>query len=273
MDGQELLRCERIAVSLAFEAGLMMKSASGRNKEISEKDSFADLVTETDKAIEKFLFTEFKRQFPDFRFIGEETSAGVGLTVEPTWIVDPIDGTMNFVHTFPYTCVSIGLTVNKVPVVGVVYSPFLSKLYTARKGWGAYCNGQPISVRQSCKSLNEALLLCEFGGQRDEEKRNAVFRNLEAVGWLSHGVRCLGSAALNLCCVADGSADANWEFGLHVWDMAAASLILTEAGGVVMDTKGGPLDIMSRRILGACNRNIADELSRTLPIHLELERD
>ncbi|CAG2117760.1 unnamed protein product [Medioppia subpectinata] len=273
MDAKELLRCERSAIRLAIEAGAMMTAASGRNKEIAEKDSFADLVTETDKAVEKFLFNELKRLFPDFRFIGEETSSRVGLTADPTWIIDPIDGTMNFVHTFPCTCVSIGLTVNKVPVVGVIYSPFLDKLYTARKGSGAYCNGRPISVSKNCNSLSEALLLCEFGNQRDDEKKNAVFRNLEAVGWLVHGVRCMGSAALNLCSVADGSADAYWEFGLHVWDMAAGAVIVTEAGGVVMDTKGGPVDIMNRRILGACCDKIGHELSAALPIHLDLESD
>ena len=273
MDDKELLRCEQIGVSLAIEAGKMMSSASGRNKEINEKESFADLVTETDKAVEQFLFNEFKRNFPDYRFIGEETSSKVGLTPDPTWIIDPVDGTMNFVHTFPFVCVSIGLAVNKIPVLGIVYSPFLNKLYTARKGFGAVCNGIPISVRQNCNSLKEALLVCELGSQRDEEKRNAVFRNLEAVAWSCHGIRSMGSAALNFCYIAEGFADAYWEFGLHVWDMAAAAVILTEAGGTIMDTKGGPLDIMSRRVLGACSEKIAVELSQRLPIHLELERD
>ncbi|XP_054162467.1 inositol monophosphatase 1-like [Oppia nitens] len=273
MDSKELLRCQQIAVSLAIKVGQMMTNASGESRNISQKDSFADLVTETDKAVEKFLFDELKRHFPDFKFIGEESSSRVGLTSEPTWIIDPIDGTMNFVHTFPFTCVSIGLTVDKIAVLGVVFSPFLSKLYTAMKGCGAYCNGRPISVSKNCNSLKEALLVCEFGNQRDEEKRNAVFRNLESVGWLCHGIRCMGSAALNLCYVAEGFADAYWEFGLHVWDMAAAAVVLTEAGGVAVDTKGGPLDLTNRRIIGACNQSIADQLGNTLPIHLELERD
>ena len=273
MDDKELLQCEQIGIRLAIEAGKMMSSASGKSKEINEKESFADLVTETDKAVEEFLFTEFKRNFPNFRFIGEETSSKAGLTADPTWIIDPIDGTMNFVHTFPFVCVSIGLTVNKVPVLGIIYSPFLDKLYTGRKGFGAYCNGKPISVRKNCNSLNEALLIFEFGSQRDEEKRNAIFRNLEAVGWSCHGIRCMGSAALNFCSIAEGFADAYWEFGLHVWDMTAAIVILTEAGGHVIDTKGGPVDIMSRRVLGACSEQIAQQLSQKLPIHLELERD
>ena len=273
MDEKELLRCEQIGVRLAIEAGKMISSASGLSKDIKEKENFTDLVTETDKAVEQFLFNEFKKNFPNHRFIGEETSAKVGLTSDPTWIIDPIDGTMNFVHTFPFVCVSIGLTVNKIPVLGIVYSPFLSKLYTARKGNGANCNGIPISVSQNCKTLKEALILCEFGAQRDEEKKIAIFRNLEAVGWDCAGIRCMGSAALNLCSVAEGFADAYWEFGLHVWDMAAAVVILTEAGGTAIDTKGGPVDIMSRRILGAASDTIALQLSEKLPIHLQLERD
>jgi myo-inositol-1(or 4)-monophosphatase len=273
MDEKELLKCEQMAISLAIECGKMMTNSSVDNKDFKEKESFADLVTETDKAVERFLFSELKRHFPNYRFIGEETSSKVGLTSDPTWIIDPIDGTMNFVHTFPFVCVSIGLTVNKIPILGIVYSPFLDKLYTARKGFGAYCNGKPIKVRNNCNSLNDALLFCEFGSQRDEEKRNAVYRNLEAIGWMCHGIRCLGSAALNLCSIAEGFADGYWEFGLHVWDMAAAVVILSESGGIAIDTKGGPLDILSRRIIGACSEKIAKELSAALPIHLDLERD
>jgi len=273
MDEKELLKCEKTAISLAIQCGKMMSNSSGDNKDIKEKDSFADLVTETDKAVENFLFTEFKRHFPNHRFIGEETSSKVGLTSDPTWIIDPIDGTMNFVHTFPFVCVSIGLAVNKIPVLGIVYSPFLNKLYTARKGFGAYCNGKPIKARTNCNSLNDALLIGESGYHRDEEKRNAVYRNLEAVGWLCHGIRCLGSAVLSLCSIAEGSSDGYWHFGLHVWDMAAAVVILSESGGTVIDTKGGPLDILSRRVIGACSEKIAKELSAALPIHLELERD
>jgi len=273
MEDKELLRCEQVGISLAVECGKMMLNASGKNKEINQKESYADLVTETDKAVEQFLFGQLKHHFPNHRFIGEETSSKVGLTSDPTWIVDPIDGTTNFVHTFPYVCVSIGLAVNKVPVLGIVYSPFLDRLYSARKGSGAYCNGKPITVRPNCNSLSDALLICEFGSQRDDEKRNAVFRNLEAVGWTCRGIRCMGSAALNLCSIAEGCADGYWEFGLHVWDMAAAVVILTEAGGTVIDTKGGPIDIMNRRILGACSEKIAKELSSLLPIHLNLERD
>lgn len=273
---QELVEWERVGIELAMEAGKMMVSASGRNTNIDTKASFADLVTETDKAVEAFLFGEIGKKFPSHKTIGEESasdgSAKCVWTDAPTWIIDPIDGTMNFVHTFPFTCVSIGVTVNKKVVLGIVYSPFLDKLYTARIGCGAFCNGRPIKVRP-CATFKEALLIAELGGSREEEWKKAVFKNLQSVAWISHSVRSLGSAALNTCYIAEGFADAYYEFGLHCWDMAGCSIILTEAGGVVMDTKGGPIDIMSRRFIASGTGSIAKQLSDTLPVHLELERD
>ncbi|CAG2165721.1 unnamed protein product, partial [Oppiella nova] len=254
MDSKELLRCEQMAVRVAIEAGAMIKSGSGRKKQITEKESKVDLVTETDKSVESYIFSEFKTHFPKHRFIGEESRGRDerGLTPEPTWIIDPIDGTMNFIHNFPYTCVSIALSVDREPVIGVVYNPFLDKLYTARKGSGAKCNGAPIHVRRNCQTLSDALVISELGAHRDPEKQRAVLRNIEAIGWQCHGFRNMGSAALQLCCIAEGCADAFWHFGIHVWDMAAAGLVLQEAGGVVLDTQGGPIDWMNRRVLGAC---------------------
>lgn len=181
------------------------------------------------------------------------------------------------VKLYFFSCCSIGLTVNKEPHLGVVYNPSLDRLYTAVKGRGArLVEGEkeavPLRVRD-CPSLNEALVMSEFGSQRDDAKKEAVFRNLEAIGWKCHGIRSMGSAALNLCSIANGHADAYYEFGLHIWDMAAAALILTEAGGYVFDTKGGPLDMQNRRILAASSEKLANEITETLQIHLDLERD
>lgn len=277
MELQSLLERKDFAVELAFKAGKVILEASGQMKKVNVKESFADLVTETDKGVEKMLFDELKKRYPNDRFIGEESANKEPWTVEPTWIIDPIDGTTNFVHTFPFSCVSIGLTVNKQSSVGVVYNPSLDRLYVAVKGQGAQMTEgkkEPVKLHvRDCPSLTEALVMSEFGSQRDDAKKEAVFRNLEAIGWKCHGVRSLGTAALNLCSVACGHADAYYEFGLHIWDMAAAALILTEAGGYVCDTKGGPLDMQSRRILAASSEKLANEMSETLLIHLEMERD
>ncbi|CAG2110272.1 unnamed protein product [Medioppia subpectinata] len=281
MNPEQLLECERVAIEVAIGAGALMRSArSGGRLVVSTKANNTDLVTETDKQVERYVFDSIRRHFPDHRFIGEEsryegTGSEKGLTSHPTWIIDPIDGTMNFVHNNPHTCVSIALTVGGQPVVGVVYGPFVDQLYAARTGAGARCNGQPISVRKNCRKLCDALVISEpgIGGCRDADARRADMANINAVVWLSHGFRCLGSAALNLCYVAEGAVDALWHFGIHVWDYAAAGLIVTEAGGVLLDTEGGPVDWCRRRVIAASTPELGQELSAALVEHLDYERD
>lgn len=179
---------------------------------------------------------------------------------------------MNFVHTLPFVAVCIGLAVNKQPVMGVVFCPALDQMYTAHQGNGAYCNGQKICVRES-NSIKDSLICAEMGSDRSEEKRDCVFKNLEAISWRCHGIRSLGSAAMNICSVATGQTNAYYEFGLHCWDMCAPVAILVEAGGFACDTKGGTLDLIKRRVIVACNETIAKQLSSALPLHLELPTD
>ncbi|CAG2110270.1 unnamed protein product, partial [Medioppia subpectinata] len=271
-----LLECERVAIQVAIGAGALIRSARSAGRlEISAKESAVDLVTETDKQVERYVFDSIRQHFPNHRFIGEESrSEGTGteprgLTSDPTWIIDPIDGTMNFVHNNPNTCVSIALAVGGQPVVGVIYGPFLDKLYTARLGAGARCNGQPITARTNCRKLSDAMLITEMGNHQEPDQRRAVMANIEAIIWRSHGFRCMGSTALQLCCLAEGAADGFWHFGIHVWDYAAGGLILTEAGGVVLDTQGGPIDWCRRRVLAASSPELGQELSAALIEHLE----
>ncbi|XP_074592941.1 inositol monophosphatase 1 [Brevipalpus obovatus] len=273
MDPKTLKECEEAAVELAKHAGIMMMETSGKCKNIEMKISPTDLVTETDKAVEKYIFDELRKRFPSHKFIGEESFTGkVSWTSEPTWIIDPIDGTMNFIHTFPFACISIGLTVNKDIVLGLVYSPFLDKLYVARKGNGAYCNGAPIRVSR-CDKLSEALLITELGGDREQEAKKAIETNITNIIWKVHGLRAVGSAALNACMIASGHIDCYFETGLHCWDMAAGVLIIREAGGVVIDPTGSEFNLMARRILGASNEKLARELSANIVKHRDLEHD
>lgn len=180
---------------------------------------------------------------------------------------------MNFVHTFPHVAVCIGLAVDCEPVLGVVYCPALDQLYTGCKGAGAHCNGRPIRVRTS-PSLRESLVCAEFGSDRSDEKRKCIFDNLQSVSWKCHGIRSLGSAAMNICSVASGQTNAYYEFGLHCWDICAPAAILLEAGGFLCDTTGKqPLDIMNRRLIVACSKDIAIELSDSLISQPNLERD
>lgn len=253
----------------------MISKRNDSRKEFVCKSGDIDLVTETDQEVEKLLVKGLSSKFPSHKFIGEEDSAdGVKekLTNDPTWIIDPVDGTMNFVHGFPHSCISIALLVDKVPEIGIVYNPMFNQKFTAIKGQGSFYNGKKLEVSGQ-KDLGKALIISEYGTSRDADKLNAVVENFKVMAQKAHGIRVLGSAALNMCHVAMGCADANYEMGLHAWDMAAGDLIVREAGGVVMDPTGGPLDIMSRRVLAASSKELAEEISKNLTQYYPLPRD
>ncbi|KAF0302526.1 Inositol monophosphatase 1 [Amphibalanus amphitrite] len=207
----DLELCLSTALKLAREAGGMIKDAFKKKKNVMLKASPIDLVTETDEAVEKFLFSELRKVFPQHRYIGEESVAAgakVDLTDAPTWIIDPVDGTMNFVHSFPFTCVSIGeLASEHIGQDGAVM-PYLSK----------------------------SLVIGEMGTSPIPEKRECVFENARILVGKAHGYRFLGSAALCMCLLAEGGADVYYTFGVYCWDVAAGCVICREAGGVVLDT-------------------------------------
>ncbi|EMP42296.1 Inositol monophosphatase 1, partial [Chelonia mydas] len=205
---------------------------------IMVKSSPADLVTVTDQKVEKMIISSIKEKYPSHSFIGEESvAAGEGstLTDNPTWIIDPIDGTTNFVHRFPFVAVSIGFVVNKKIEFGVVYSCVEDKMYTGRKGKGAFCNGQKLQVSGQ-EDITKSLLVTEMGSNREPETLKIVLSNMERLLSIPvHGIRAVGTAAVNMCLVATGGADAYYEMGIHCWDMAGAGIIITEAGGVLLD--------------------------------------
>lgn len=158
------------AVEAAKLAGEIISENFYLQTKVVEHKGEVDLVTETDKACEKIIFQHLKQIYPDHEFIGEETSAVNGtcdLTEAPTWIIDPLDGTTNFVHRFPFVCVSIGLTIGKIPTVGVVYNPILDELFTAIRGRGSFLNSSPISSSSQSEMI-KALLATGFGTKRDK---------------------------------------------------------------------------------------------------------
>ncbi|XP_043231249.1 inositol monophosphatase 1-like isoform X2 [Amphibalanus amphitrite] len=262
----DLELCLSTALKLAREAGGMIKDAFKKKKNVMLKASPIDLVTETDEAVEKFLFSELRKVFPQHRYIGEESVAAgakVDFTDAPTWIIDPVDGTMNFVHSFPFTCVSIGLTVNKEPVIGVIYNPILDHMYHARKGHGAFLNDEKITVSGET-DLSKSLVIGEMGTSPIPEKRECVFENARILVGKAHGFRSLGSCALNMCLVASGAAELYHEAGIHCWDVAAGAVVVTEAGGVVIDTAGGEFDLLSRRVLCASSPSLGQEVASLL---------
>ncbi|KAI9803158.1 MAG: hypothetical protein M1833_001229 [Piccolia ochrophora] len=242
-------------ITLAHEAGEMILAANPSTSTSGFKKNTADLVTETDQAVEKMISTRLQTRYPTYSFLGEETYLPSSpLTAAPTFIVDPIDGTVNFVHGHPYVAVSLAFTVSFQPLVGVVYNPFTSSLYTAIRGRGAFLNRTtrlPLRPASSSPlpSLANALVAVEWGSDRSGANfatKCATFANLARVkfedgktGGMVHSLRSLGSAALNFCGVAAGQLDVYWEAGCWAWDVAAGWVILEEAGGIVADAHPG----------------------------------
>uniref|UniRef100_D3TPP4 Inositol-1-monophosphatase n=1 Tax=Glossina morsitans morsitans TaxID=37546 RepID=D3TPP4_GLOMM len=272
----DLNKCHQVVSDLINKAGEIIDSRNAHRKEFLTKQGDIDLVTETDKEVESLLIKGLQNEFPNHRFIGEEESSAEGaphkLTDSPTWIIDPVDGTMNFVHAFPHSCISVGLVVKKVTELAYVFNPMLKQLFHARRGQGAFYNNQSITVSGQ-KQLSNALITSEFGTSRDPEKMQVVKENFSKLVERAHGIRMLGSAALNMSMVALGAADAYYEFGIHAWDVCAADLLVREAGGVVIDPAGGAFDMMSRRALAAATPELAQELSATLTQFYPQPRD
>ncbi|KAL2495468.1 Inositol-phosphate phosphatase [Forsythia ovata] len=238
------------AVDAAKNAGEIIRSGFHQTKRVEHKGE-VDLVTETDKRCEEVIFNFLKQHYPNHKFIGEETTAACGaseLTDEPTWIVDPVDGTTNFVHGYPFVCVSIGLTIGRIPTVGVVYNPVMDELFTAVRGKGAFLNGKPIKV-SSQSELVKSLLATEVGTKRDKSTLDACTNRINSLLFKVRSLRMSGSCALNLCGIACGRLDLFYELGFGgPWDIAAGAVIVTEAGGVLFDPSGKEFDITSQRI-------------------------
>lgn len=258
-----------IALKLTQEAGELVKVAFNKTTraETSTKSDAIDLVTETDEEVEQLLFNGLKKKFPTHKFIGEESAAKgqkVILTEEPTWIIDPIDGTTNFVHKLPFIAISVALYVDKKPRIGIVYSPILNDLYTARKGRGAFKNGFPIKPSET-KDLNKSLVMICSGLNNYGKVPNWLDIGLGNKRALAEagirGDRSFGSTVLSMCLIACGAGDAYIQYGVCCWDVAAAALIVEEAGGVVIDINGKEFNIMSRRVLCAGKIELASAIS------------
>jgi myo-inositol-1(or 4)-monophosphatase len=180
-------------------------------------------------------------------------------TEYPVWIIDPIDGTTNFVHKLPHCSISIGFYVGKQAQIGIVYNPITDELFSAIKGQGALLNGRGIK-HSGEKNLNKSQIITEFGSQRDSSELDAKVKNMRTLVEKSHSIRCLGGAALNACYVANGSADVYYEYGIHVWDISACFLICSEAGCFVSNPNGDGLNILNRSFLVTSTKELADQV-------------
>ncbi|XP_033964559.1 inositol monophosphatase 1-like [Pseudochaenichthys georgianus] len=259
------------AVQVARAAGAVIRKAGEEEIKVQTKSCTVDLVTKTDERVEKIIIGSLKEQFGEGThcFIGEESvSKGQPciLTDKPTWIIDPVDGTTNFVHGFPFVAVSIAFAVNKEMEFGVVYSCMEDKMYKARKGQGAFCDDEPIQV-SDVKDIHKSIIICEHGTDRSPETVQKIFSTQKKILCIPvHGLRGSGTAATNMCLVACGAVEAFFEIGIHCWDIAAGAVIVKEAGGLLLDVDGGPFDVMSRRMVSGNNMVIVNRIIKEIEI-------
>ena len=219
-------------------------------------------MSKADKSAEAFLIKEIRHFFPEDGVIAEETEQQDWGQSGFVWVIDPLDGTTNFVHCHPHFCVSISLVRDNVPIVGVVYAPIYDELFYGVRGRGAYCNKEPMLVSQTT-SLYTALIASGFPYSRETRVLLPLLERVQRVLQASHGFRRAGSAALDMCYVAAGRLDAYWEEDVRAWDIAAGVVCVEEAGGRCTDLKGHPCDIFTGQVI-ASNAHIHNELLTVL---------
>ena len=255
-----LKRCVDAAARAAVPAGALLTRHAGRPRTVTAKRSAIDLVTEVDRAAERLILRALQPVGPAFGFLGEEAGEQrIGAVTR--WVVDPIDGTMNFVHGLPIFGVSIGLQHRDTMVLGVIYDPMRRELFTAVKGGGAFLNGRRIRV-SSASDLAHSLISTGFSSTflTQDEPYLSWFKALQR---RSHGVRRIGSTVWCLAQVAAGRLEGFYEQDLWPWDIAAGLLIVQEAGGRATDFAGRPPALEGRQLV-ATNGRIHHALLRTL---------
>lgn len=260
-----------VAINCAAKAGEWVKTKLGTTLQLNQKVSASDLVTEIDKGSERLIRNLISTHFPQHSFLGEEgvepgadastQAIASAKDAEYLWIVDPIDGTTNFVHGFPFFCVSIALAYKGEVIVGVIYDPSSDELFVAEKGKGAYVHGKRLEISKEMK-LQESLIATGF----PPDQSYALPLNLRAIARLAPQVRNIrsgGSAALHMAYVAAGRLTGFFEYNLNSWDLAAGSLIIQEAGGKVTDIEGHSYHLEVRDVV-ASNGHIHQELLQEL---------
>jgi myo-inositol-1(or 4)-monophosphatase len=222
-----------VAIRAAKEGGRGLRRAFGKVQRISHK-GIVDLVTEEDRRSEATILRIIREAFPSHAILAEESGA-TQQTDPHRWIVDPLDGTTNYAHGYPMFCVSIAYELNGQLEAGVVFDPMQRELFVAQRGQGATLNGRPIAVSKATELLKSLL---ETGFPYDRSRMDLALRQLDHLAHRSQGIRRSGAAALALAYVGAGRLDGFWEATLMPWDMAAAALIIQEAGGIVTQTDG-----------------------------------
>lgn len=251
-----------VAIELAREAGRIQMEGLGKVHNVEYK-GITDIVTEVDKKCEKLIVSRLKKEFPTHDILAEEGS-GHDTKAEYRWIIDPLDGTINYAHTYPMFATSIALERKGEVVMGVVFEPNKNELFVAEKGSGATCNGNKIKV-SATTDLQKSLLDTGFAYNVHEGEKMNNLDHFAAFILKARAIRRDGAAAVDLCYVACGRFDGFWELFLRPWDIAAGQLIITEAGGTVSKFDGSKLDIYDKEILvsnGHIHKDMIEVLCR-----------
>ncbi|QDU59162.1 inositol monophosphatase family protein [Aeoliella mucimassa] len=252
-----------------LRVGLLAAAAGGaklmewRGKFTAREKSPADMVTDADLASQKAIREVIATHHPEHAFVGEEDPGQVKqLLEEPVcWVVDPLDGTTNYVHDFPAYAVSIGAVVEGELAAGVIYNPLTGDVYGAARGGGAWCNEQRMQVSETTQ-LSDALLAMSLPPQARSESPDVL--DFVAMVGRARALRRIGSAALNLAYVAQGVLDGHWARMIHPWDVAAGVLLVQEAGGVVSASNGQPFNLAAAHFVVGATAALHAEMVQTL---------
>ncbi len=252
---------KQTAIEAARKSAKILRSRFGNISRIRKKEN-AEIVTEADTESEEVIISTIHAEFPDHAVLGEECGLVTG-TSEYKWIVDPLDGTLNFAHQIPIFSISIALTVRDTTVLGIILDPVNDELYAAVCGQGAQLNGEPIQV-SATRTIAESLLVTGFPYNVREIFESVMVRYGSCLK-ASQGMRRLGSAALDLCYVACGRFEGFWEQNLKPWDSAAGALIAAEAGATVTTFSNQPYKLGDQEIL-VTNGHIHSEMITLLEL-------
>lgn len=233
-------------VDILTNAGKIIADRIHTKKEINSKSTDVDLVTEVDRQVELFLKDHLSKLLPGSEFLSEETDSELK-QAEKLWVMDPIDGTLNFVHGFPMVCISLALHEDGIPTHGYVYNPMINYLFEAQKDCGTRLNGKNVRVSDNTK-LKQCLFSTGFPYDYPTNPENNL-RYFDHFNQRIQGVRRPGSAALDMAFTASGTFDGFWEWHLKPWDVAAGILLIQEAGGIVTNFEGKPYQFTDHNIV------------------------
>ena len=252
-------------IKIIKKAGKILKEGYYSNKDVTIKAK-KDLVTKYDVAVENYLKAKFTKKFKEFNIIAEE-SDNANVEFNNSIIIDPIDGTTNFVNGVPHTAISVGVYKNKKPYLAIVYNPILDELYEAKIGKGAFLNGEKLEVSKE-ENFQKSLIATGFPytSGSNEDDLNDVVKKIKDILPLCQDLRRLGSASIDLCMVARGTFEAYYEMNLKPWDVSAGVLILSEAGGKITNINGDEYNLFEDKYIVATNGKIHDKLIEKLNI-------